>query len=211
MTTEKKIVFYGRAGTPVVEQCRQLHRHLKFREKLEQIEQVLSVLDGKPYVSSKLVDRITWTLTRDLKLGRDDAEDLIGQRFGYNGWTGFKRSKKDDEAYHKERARNTPSIAAQLRGDMRSAGQIKKDRRKDEQAATRAERLLQNGTLKGQGQCAPKTYFFFRRPEFVVVIEDLMVDYTDYLLEEAVKSYPYNRMRFSNCTPQARSTSVNPA
>lgn len=194
MTTAKKIVFYGRAGTPVVEQCRQLHRHLKFRENLEQIEQALSVLDGKPYVSSKLVDRIVWVLTRDLKIGRDDAENLIGQRFGYNGWTGFKRSKKEDEAYHKERARNTPSIAAQLRGDMRSAGQIKKDRRKDERIAEKVERLLQYGTLAGRVHCKPKTYFFFQRPEFVVAIEDLMVEHTDYLLEEAVKSYPYGRM-----------------
>lgn len=190
MSGEKRTFYYGRAGTPVSEKLRRFNIPESLNPKREAILEVLSHLDSKPYISTHYLQRMVWTLDRDMGLGKDLARDLIAQRFGYAHYSGLNRSKTLDEEHHKRRARE-PGIQAQLRGDMRSGTAIARSMREEKRAKEKAERKLLMGELGGpSGGVKHKTYFFFRQPGYVEAIEKLMLTYNDCYLQAAVDSYP---------------------
>lgn len=189
MSTTKKTTFYGRPVYPVAEKLRVLMLSEVSDEKKAAIEDTLKILDGKPYISAKLVEKLVLHLAQVLQgFHIQFAENLVGKRFGYGGFSGMKKSHGTEE-YHKERAKS-PSIRAQIEGDMRSQYTISKALKEEQKECQKAARRLLIGDIGGPQRPHHKTFFFYRETQYVEAIEKLLSEYNDCYLQAGVSNYP---------------------
>lgn len=190
MTNPKKIYFYGRAGEPVAEKLRVVVLPESLKPKADLINEALSHLDTKGYMSSAYLQRLVFHLRVELGVDSDLAHDLIAKRFGYAHYSGLKRSRKPDEEFHKQRAKR-PSIQAQVNGDMRSGAAKGRDRREEQKQEEFAHHKLLVGTLGSSTSSEKyKAYFFHKNTSHLEIIEGVLASYTDCYLQAAAEAYP---------------------
>lgn len=192
-----EILFYGRQKKVAVEQQRKLILPDELEHHRATINNFLSMIDSKPCISSTFTNRMLHHLVHELDLPIALAKDSIAKRFGYVNWKQLYGSR-NTEHYHTTRAKTTPSIVMQMRGDMRSEPAKRRDNQKLEQKQRQLLQRLMNGTNSTPARSHPKTYFYFKHPHYVKTLEELIQSYSDCYLEDAIGKYPYDRLTWSD-------------
>lgn len=147
----------------------------------EQLDQVLSIVDGKDYLSGQLWDRMHQYMVTDLGLFPACAHDMIAQRLG---WATFRSitNKVNPELLEKTLARH--------REWRETMERIQTENKERQVHKALVDGKTSDGRYGNMGLEFGKKYFFETNQEYLLYLEERIQEWTDVRLDRVISNWP---------------------
>lgn len=151
----------------------------------EELERMLSLLDGKPYVLQSFFERLRSHLFQVNKIPFNQAGDLLARRIGWPYLSSITKSHivKDFELEYRLKVRKAHVELMQKQEAAKAREKLMRER-------TALLKTTGPGKYGEMGKDFGQYYFFTLRPEYVTLLEGLLKEHNDVYLQDTINHYP---------------------